>query len=92
MVGIHPIPKTGCFPIMYKEIMRIVLKKVSTGLYYQGAGSWTNNARDALDFGSSAEASQFARENGLADFEVVKRMTYLQDFAQRVRLYFAHYG
>jgi hypothetical protein len=74
------------------EIMRIVLRRISTGLYYLADGSWAPNSREALEFGSPAEAHQFAKENGLLDIEVVKRLTYFQDLAQRVRVYFAHYG
>ena len=50
--------------------MRVLLRN-ETGLYYKGAKAWTVSAGDALDFGRTFAAMEFARENGFTKAEVV---------------------
>ncbi len=51
--------------------MRIVLQQVKTLLYLQSPGAWTRSLAQALDFGSSHRAIQFARRQGLTEVQVV---------------------
>ena len=92
-VGPYPISNTLPSGIIKRvEITRFALRSISNGLYYQANGHWTSNPREAMHFASIREADQFAVQNDFEDFEIVRRLTFLEDLAQRVRVYFAHYG
>jgi hypothetical protein len=43
--------------------MRILLQHVESRAYFRDASSWTRNPREAVDFGTSAEALKFALKN-----------------------------
>ena len=50
--------------------MRTILRKVSSGLYYQGPGKWTSNPADALDFKMIDHALDFLRKWNLKGVEL----------------------
>jgi hypothetical protein len=50
--------------------MRTLLRKVSTGLYFQGPDQWTGNPAEAHNFKMIDHALQFIRKWKLEDVEV----------------------
>ena len=50
--------------------MRTLLRKVSTGLYFQGPDQWTNNPTDAHNFKMIARALDFIQKWNLEDIEL----------------------
>jgi hypothetical protein len=50
--------------------MRTLLRKMKTGLYFQGPDRWTSNPGEALDFQLIDRALNFIRQWGLEDVEV----------------------
>jgi hypothetical protein len=51
--------------------MRVVLRDIKTGLYLQEIQKWTAELQQARAFRHSAEAMDFARENGFEGLEVL---------------------
>jgi hypothetical protein len=51
--------------------MRILLQQKKTGLYFQDAGLWTQQAAEAMDFVSSTKAIDFCVLNKLQDVQLV---------------------
>ncbi len=51
--------------------MRIFLRHLRTNLLLTEAGAWTGCADEARSFRHSAEAMDFAREEGLREVEIV---------------------
>ncbi len=51
--------------------MRVLLRDLKTGLYFQEAAQWTAEAQQAQSFKHSAEAMDFARKQRVANAEVV---------------------
>ena len=51
--------------------MRILLQEKATGLYFQGAGSWTPEPAEALDFLSSTKAIDFCVANKISGVQLV---------------------
>ena len=50
--------------------MRTLLRKVSTGLYYQGPDQWTQNPANAHNFKMIDRALDFVRKWKLTDMEI----------------------
>jgi hypothetical protein len=50
--------------------MRTLLRKVTTGLYFQGPDRWTQNPAEAHNFKMIDHALQFIRQWKLKDVEV----------------------
>ncbi len=50
--------------------MRTLLKKTSTGLYFQGPDKWTTNPADALNFKMIDRAVDFVKKWNLKDVEL----------------------
>ena len=50
--------------------MKTLLRKVSTGLYYQGPDQWTRNAASAHNFKMIDRALDFVRKWKLQDMEI----------------------
>ena len=50
--------------------MKTLLRKVSTGLYFQGPDQWTTNPRKAHNFKMIDRALQFIRQWNLQDVEL----------------------
>jgi hypothetical protein len=50
--------------------MRTLLKKTSTGLYFQGPDKWTENPAEALNFKMIDRAVDFVRKWNLTDVEL----------------------
>ncbi len=50
--------------------MRTVLRKIPSGLYFQGPDQWTSNPAEALDFKMIDRALQFVEKWALKDVEV----------------------
>ena len=53
------------------ENMRTLLKKVSTGFYFQGPDQWTNDPVRAFDFKSIDHGLQFVQKWKLKGVELV---------------------
>ena len=51
--------------------MRVVLRDIKTGLYLQEIQKWTTELQQARSFRHSAEAMDFARDNGFHGLEVL---------------------
>ena len=51
--------------------MRVLLRDVRTGLYFQEPENWTAEAGQAQGFRHSAEAMDWARQHGLEQAEVI---------------------
>lgn len=52
-------------------IMKVLLRDVSTGLYFRDGEAWTTEPDQAVNFKHSAEAMDHARAHRLAQAEVV---------------------
>ena len=50
--------------------MRTLLRKVSSGLYFQAPSKWTKRAEEALDFRSIDRALQFIERGNLQNVEL----------------------
>ena len=50
--------------------MRILLQHVGTQLYLCDSGKWTPNHFEALDFGQSQRALDFARDHNISDVQI----------------------
>jgi hypothetical protein len=50
--------------------MKTLLRKVSTGLYYQGPDQWTHNPANAHNFKMIDRALDFVRKWKLTDMEI----------------------
>jgi hypothetical protein len=50
--------------------MKTILRKASTGLYFQGPDKWTNNPLEAMNFKMIDRALDFIRKWNLQDMEV----------------------
>ncbi len=50
--------------------MKTLLRKVSTGLYFQGPDQWTNNPGDAHNFKMIDRALEFIHRWNLEDIEL----------------------
>jgi hypothetical protein len=51
--------------------MRILLRSIQTGSYFQSAANWTDDADVAFDFEQIEQAEKAALETGLGQAEVV---------------------
>lgn len=51
--------------------MRIVLQHAKTALFLKGAGTWTSNVSEALDFRNSKRAIKYLKQNGLTGVQVL---------------------
>jgi hypothetical protein len=51
--------------------VKIVLQHVKTGLYLQGPGTWTKSLDEALDFGHSQRAIDYATTYRLSGVQMV---------------------
>jgi hypothetical protein len=52
-------------------IMRILIQKKDTGLYFQDVGAWTRNPSEAMDFLSSTSAIDFCVLNKISGVQLV---------------------
>jgi hypothetical protein len=50
--------------------MKTLLRKIPSGLYFQGPDQWTNNPREGFNFKSIDRALQFIETWGLKDVEL----------------------
>jgi hypothetical protein len=50
--------------------MKVLLRQTKTRVYYVGAGRWTADVEQALDFGSVEHAIQLSLREGLSAVEV----------------------
>jgi hypothetical protein len=50
--------------------MRTLLRKVSSGLYFQGPDHWTTNPAEGMNFKSIDRALEFVKAYNLKDVEV----------------------
>jgi hypothetical protein len=50
--------------------MRTLLRRIATGLYFQGPDKWTGNPAEALNFKSIDRALDFVRTWSLKDVEL----------------------
>jgi hypothetical protein len=51
--------------------MKVILRNVSTDLYFVGPNMWTNDPERALDCGVADRAVRIAREAKLKDMEMI---------------------
>jgi hypothetical protein len=51
--------------------MRILLQHTKTGLYLDDSGAWVKDINQALDFGNSQRAIEYARTNHILEAHVV---------------------
>jgi hypothetical protein len=51
-------------------IMRTLLRKIASGLYFQGPDKWTADPAEALDFKAIDRALKFVETWGLKDVEL----------------------
>ena len=72
-----------------REHVTVVLKDISTGEYFAGAGLWAREEDRALNFPSSLRALEFASQAGRDFLEVVMSFG---DPVYDVRLQVAHGG
>ena len=54
----------------FRVYMRTLLRKIPSGLYFQGPDRWTSNPVDGLNFKSIDRALQFIETWGLKDVEL----------------------
>lgn len=54
----------------FRAIMKTLLRKIPSGLYFQGPDQWTNNPSDGFNFKSIDRALQFIETWGLKDVEL----------------------
>jgi len=51
--------------------MKVILRNVSTDLYFLGPNMWTNDPGKALDFGRTDRAVELARGTGIGSLELI---------------------
>jgi hypothetical protein len=54
------------------EAMRILLRNTETGAYFKTASSWTQDPKEALNFGFTGSAIEAARAMNFKNIEIVK--------------------
>jgi hypothetical protein len=73
--------------------MRTLLKRVSSGLYYQGPDRWTTNPADALDFKMIDRALKFIEKWNLQGVELAfafkDRQSVLQVSPEKLGLHYS---
>lgn len=51
--------------------MKVLLQQKSSGLYLKGAGAWTPDTWDAMDFLSSSRVTEFCADHKLSGVQIV---------------------
>lgn len=51
--------------------IRILLRNSKTRFYLQRSGEWSDNRKDARDFGSALDAYHWARQNSFSGLEIL---------------------
>ena len=51
--------------------MKVVLQQKMSGLYLKGAGTWTPNTTDAMDFMSSSRVTEFCAAHKISGVQIV---------------------
>jgi hypothetical protein len=57
--------------MMVCRAMRILIRNILSGQYYEGSGKWTNAPQVAHDFGLSTSAMEYVFKHHLNDVEIV---------------------
>lgn len=60
--------KDGSLPLV---LVKILLRRVRTGFYYQNTARWSPKVVEAFDFSQVEQAVEFVRDSRLEDVEVV---------------------
>ena len=56
--------------VQFGEKMRTLLRKVTSGLFFQGPDKWTNNPAEALNFKTIDRAIEFVQTWNLKEMEL----------------------
>ena len=51
--------------------MKVLLRSIPSGLYFQSLGQWTGQPQEANDFGTSAQAINYVAEERLKNLELI---------------------
>src|SRR6266496_3820601 len=57
--------------LAFQMIMKVILRSLSTDLYFLGPNMWTNDPERALDCGHASRAVKLARQAKLQQMELI---------------------
>jgi len=66
-----PSPVTILRFLRLGEFMKVLLRNIANGWYYQGPGKWTPRQQEALDLGQSAWAVELVFQEHLENVEIL---------------------
>ena len=64
---------------MFEQAMKILLQHTRSGLFVRGAGDWTANHQDGMEFEHSRNAIGFARAHSMHEVQIAVKFLDSQD-------------